>query len=177
MQLITIFYFKFSISNLAGIFQNTEICSNRDSTFEPIGLKNGGFNCFVNAVLQSLFACSPFRNFIMSIPHTRSRTNEQLREYLQAPTVVELCKLMTEISTQRSSTDAFSIYKIWTTHCGRTNAYEDAMEFLDFIIDKVDHEMLTVNYKLDPNDEKPFSTRFFYVFYTPGIGTRKSKRE
>lgn len=99
----------------------------------------------MNAVLQSLFACSPFRNFISSIPHPQNDAIEQSQEYLQAPTVVKLRDLMKKISTERICTDVESIYEIWTSHRGRADAYEDAMEFLDFLINKLDHEISTVS--------------------------------
>merc|ERR1712045_990169 len=41
----------------------------------PHGFKNPGVNnCFINVVIQSLFACRPFTNFLKTMPDVSSDT-------------------------------------------------------------------------------------------------------
>lgn len=102
----------------------------------------------MNAVLQSLFACSPFRNFIKSVRHRQGGEIEP-SDYLLAPTVLELRDLLIKISTERNSADVGSIYELWSMKTGLADKPEDAMEFLDFLINTLDTEILSVNNQTD----------------------------
>lgn len=129
------------------IFENEEF-SHEESTFEPLGFNNNRLNCFMNAVLQSLFACSPFRNFIKSVPHQQG-TGIEPSDYLLAPTFFEIRDLLRKISTQRNCADVALIYELWSAQTGLADNQEDAMEFLDFIINRLDTEVLLVNNQSD----------------------------
>lgn len=101
-------------------------------TFEPKGLINEGVNCFINAILQSLFACPPFRKFITSTQDSFS------------PTFLAFRNLFAEILASRNPTDVSCVYDLWRSFTKRKDVQEDAMEFLDFVINSLHEEMLSV---------------------------------
>lgn len=86
----------------------------------------------MNAILQALFACPPFRKFISSAQDSHS------------PTFVAFRDLLKEILASSNPTDVSGVYDIWSSFSKRTATHEDAMEFLDFVINSLHEEMLSV---------------------------------
>lgn len=105
-------------------------------TFEPRGLINAGVNCFLNAIVQALFACLPFRKFISSTQNSYS------------PTFLAFRDVFAEILASRNPTDVCGVYDLWCSFSERTDTQEDAMEFFDFVINSLHEGMLPVKIKI-----------------------------
>jgi len=139
--------------------------NHRASVIKPRGLSNRSNWCFVNAILQALLACPPFYNLMKAVPkdllargkilqavHTffaefsplehfpklnnRRRKNEDLPQ----GKILEPASIYNYLLNSLSPTDTFKVVE------GRQ---EDAEEFLTFLLNGLNDEMLALFKSVD----------------------------
>ncbi|KAJ6642063.1 Ubiquitin carboxyl-terminal hydrolase 10-A [Pseudolycoriella hygida] len=136
---------------------------NSSVSLRPRGLINRSNNCYMNASLQALVACPPFYNLMRSIPlnpdFLRSKTNtptvdamvELINEFSHLPPGARLPPNKKSHKKEDMSNDVVSekpfeptgIYRLWNSARPENEGrQEDAEEFLGFILNKLNDEML-----------------------------------
>ncbi|XP_055324192.1 putative mediator of RNA polymerase II transcription subunit 26 isoform X3 [Sitodiplosis mosellana] len=137
---------------------------NNSISLRPRGLTNRSNYCYINAILQALLACPPFYNLMKSIPLDapvqRFKTNtptidavhELVREFSNLPNGSRLHRrdkggnkkedVTFELVTD-SSIEPTAIHKLWnSTRNDNEGRQEDAEEFLGYVLNKLNDEML-----------------------------------
>lgn len=100
------------------------------------GLENFGNTCYANAVIQALYACTPFRSKIIEFHETSSKKKEA-RTLLTC-----LAKLYHKITTSKKPTGVMGPVKLINT-LKRINSqfqgetHQDAQEFLNFLLNDI----------------------------------------
>lgn len=151
-------------SLISDFFQKYKV--NNDSiSLRPRGLTNRSNYCYINAILQALVNCPPFYNLMKSIPLDQP----SLRFKTNTPTIDAMFELVREFSTlpegsrmQRrergnkkedvnnelvcdTSFEPLAIHKLWNaTRTNNEGSQEDAEEFLSYVLNKLNDEMLEV---------------------------------
>lgn len=140
--------------------------NNDPISLRPRGLTNRSNYCYINAILQALVACPPFYNLMKSIPLDQP----SLRFKTNTPTIDAMVELIREFSLlpegsrlQRRdrnnkkedvggelvcdpSFEPLAIHKLWnTTRIDNEGSQEDAEEFLSYVLNKLNDEMLEVS--------------------------------
>lgn len=148
----------------AEFFQKYKV-DNSSVSLRPRGLINRSNNCYMNASLQALVACPPFYNLMRSIPLQpivlRAKTNtptvdamvELINEFSHLPPGARLTQHKKSHKKEDVAYDLVSdqpfeptgIYKLWNSSRPENEGrQEDAEEFLGFILNKLNDEMLEV---------------------------------
>ncbi|XP_037037446.1 ubiquitin carboxyl-terminal hydrolase 10-A isoform X1 [Bradysia coprophila] len=143
-------------------FQKYKV-DNSSVSLRPRGLINRSNNCYMNASLQALVACPPFYNLMRSIPLQpvvlRSKTNtptvdamvELINEFSHLPPGARLTQHKKSHKKEDVAYDLVSdqpfeptgIYKLWNSARPENEGrQEDAEEFLGFLLNKLNDEML-----------------------------------
>lgn len=137
-------------------------------SLRPRGLTNRSNYCYINAILQALIGCPPFYNLIKSIP---KQITALMSEKTNTPTIHAMVQLISEfshlpagarlnnkrergrkrgddLSTELSCDPSFEpsvICKLWNnSRCDVEGRQEDAEEFLGYVLNKLNDEMLEV---------------------------------
>lgn len=140
---------------------------NKSISLRPRGLTNRSNYCYINAILQALLACPPFYNLMKSIPLDapvyRFKTNtptidavvELVREFSNLPNGSRLHRRdkggnkkedVTFELVCDPSIEPTAIHKLWnSTRNDNEGRQEDAEEFLGYVLNKLNDEMLEVN--------------------------------
>lgn len=152
--LISDFLLKYKVDNTA-------------ISLRPRGLTNRSNYCYINAILQALVACPPFYNLMKSMPldqpGLRFKTNtptidavvELVREFSNLPNGSRLQRrdkggnkkedLIYELVCD-PSIEPTAIHKLWnSTRSDSEGRQEDAEEFLGYVLNKLNDEMLEVS--------------------------------
>ncbi|XP_037938976.1 ubiquitin carboxyl-terminal hydrolase 10 [Teleopsis dalmanni] len=135
-------------------------------SLRPRGLTNRSNYCYINSILQALMGCSPFYNLIRSIPKQAATLCD-----VKTPTINAMISLMSNFSTLPSgqrlrtnnknskgkddlgvelqcdpSFEPTEIYKLWNESREEHSEgrQEDAEEFLGYVLNKLNDEMLEV---------------------------------
>ncbi|XP_018804399.1 PREDICTED: homeobox protein 5 [Bactrocera latifrons] len=134
-------------------------------SLRPRGLTNPSNYCYINSILQALLGCAPFYNLIRSIPKQAAALSE-----VRTPTVNALISFVSQFSTLPSGMrlrtnkgpkgkddlgselqcdSAFEpsdIYRLWIDSREEyvEGRQEDAEEFLSYVLNKLNDEMLEV---------------------------------
>ncbi|XP_036214946.2 putative uncharacterized protein DDB_G0271606 [Bactrocera oleae] len=134
-------------------------------SLRPRGLTNPSNYCYINSILQALLGCAPFYNLIRSIPKQAAALSE-----VRTPTVNALISFVSQFSTLPSGMrlrtnkgpkgkdelgselqcdSAFEpsdIYRLWVDSREEyvEGRQEDAEEFLSYVLNKLNDEMLEV---------------------------------
>lgn len=136
---------------------------NNPISLRPRGLTNRSNYCYINAILQALVACPPFYNLMKSIP----LDPPSMRFKTSTPTIDAVVELVKEFShlpngsrlTRRDkgnkkedvtfelicdpSIEPTAIHKLWnSTRMDNEGRQEDAEEFLGYVLNKLNDEML-----------------------------------
>lgn len=139
---------------------------NNSISLRPRGLTNRSNYCYINAILQALLACPPFYNLMKSIPLDapvfRFKTNtptidavvELVREFSNLPNGSRLHRRekggnkkedVTFELVCDQSIEPTAIHKLWnSTRNDNEGRQEDAEEFLGYVLNKLNDEMLEV---------------------------------
>lgn len=139
---------------------------NNSISLRPRGLTNRSNYCYINAILQALLACPPFYNLMKSIPldppNVRFKTNtptidavvELVREFSNLPNGSRLHRRdkggnkkedVTFELVCDQSIEPTAIHKLWnSTRDDNEGRQEDAEEFLGYVLNKLNDEMLEV---------------------------------
>ncbi|XP_031631021.1 ubiquitin carboxyl-terminal hydrolase 10-A isoform X4 [Contarinia nasturtii] len=137
---------------------------NNSISLRPRGLTNRSNYCYINAILQALLACPPFYNLMKSIPLDapvfRFKTNtptidavvELVREFSNLPNGSRLHRRdkggnkkedVTFELVCDQSIEPTAIHKLWnSTRNDNEGRQEDAEEFLGYVLNKLNDEML-----------------------------------
>jgi len=147
--------------------------NHRSSMIKPRGLSNRNNWCFVNAILQALVACPPFYNLLKSMPY----------ETMKRASMVKVTKVVHDFVAEFAPLDHFpkinrrdkgkknedlplgmtfeasSIFQFLLNLTSDTfkvedGRQEDAEEFLTFLLNEVNDEMLLLLKLLVENDEE-----------------------
>lgn len=135
-------------------------------SLRPRGLMNRSNYCYINSILQALVGCPPFYNLMKSIPKQPSNMST---EKTNTPTINAMMQLISEfshlppgvrlnrrekgqkkddLSGDLQCDTAFEptgIYKLWNaTRADVEGRQEDAEEFLGYVLNKLNDEMLEV---------------------------------
>lgn len=134
-------------------------------SLRPRGFTNRSTYCYINAILQAFIACPPFYNLMKAIPvqpHSlRTKTStptidamiELVNEFSHLPPGAKLNRRekvnkKEDISYDVPTDPAFeptAVHKLWNgTRADNEGRQEDAEEFLGFILNKLNDEMLEV---------------------------------
>ncbi|XP_037816014.1 ubiquitin carboxyl-terminal hydrolase 10 [Lucilia sericata] len=135
-------------------------------SLRPRGLTNRSNYCYINSILQALLGCSPLYNLIRSIPKQAANLCE-----VKTPTVNAMMTFMSNFSNLPSGLrlrnskggkgnkddlggdlqcdpafEPTEIYKLWNDSREEhvEGRQEDAEEFLSYILNKLNDEMLEV---------------------------------
>uniref|UniRef100_A0A1A9W534 ubiquitinyl hydrolase 1 n=1 Tax=Glossina brevipalpis TaxID=37001 RepID=A0A1A9W534_9MUSC len=134
-------------------------------SLRPRGLTNRSNYCYINSILQALLGCAPFYNLIRSIPKQAAVLCE-----VKTPTVNAMITFMSnfsnlptglrlrttkgpknkdDLSGELQCDSAFEpteIYKLWNDSREEhvEGRQEDAEEFLSYILNKLNDEMLEI---------------------------------
>uniref|UniRef100_A0A1B0FB30 ubiquitinyl hydrolase 1 n=1 Tax=Glossina morsitans morsitans TaxID=37546 RepID=A0A1B0FB30_GLOMM len=134
-------------------------------SLRPRGLTNRSNYCYINSILQALLGCAPFYNLIRSIPKQAAALCE-----VKTPTVNAMITFMSnfsnlptglrlrttkgpknkdDLSGELQCDPAFEpteIYKLWNDSREEhvEGRQEDAEEFLSYILNKLNDEMLEI---------------------------------
>lgn len=148
---------------------------NNSISLRPRGLANRSNYCYINAILQALMACPPFYNLMKSIPldapTMRFKTNtptidavvELVREFSNLPNGSRLHRHRDNNKGGNKKEDVTfelvcdpsieptAIHKLWnSTRNDNEGRQEDAEEFLGYVLNKLNDEMLEVSVLHDP---------------------------
>lgn len=140
---------------------------NNAISLRPRGLTNRSNYCYMNAILQALIACPPFFNLMKSIPLEKAALNQKSN----TPTIEAMGELVRafshfpngqrlhgrenrnsnkkeDISYELACDPSFepiTIHKLWnSTRSDNEGRQEDAEEFLSYVLNKLNDEMLEV---------------------------------
>lgn len=154
-------------------------------SLRPRGLTNRSNYCYINAILQALVACPPFYNLMKAIPLDQP----SLRFKTNTPTIDAMVELVREFSLlpqgsrlQRRdkggnkkedvtyelicdpSFEPLAIHKLWNaTRIDNEGSQEDAEEFLSYVLNKLNDEMLEVSFFLSLlKKKKNFTIMLYY---------------
>ncbi|XP_013104013.2 putative mediator of RNA polymerase II transcription subunit 26 [Stomoxys calcitrans] len=135
-------------------------------SLRPRGLTNRSNYCYINSILQALLGCSPLYNLMRSIPKQAANLCE-----VKAPTINAMMSFMSNFSNLPSGLrlrtakggkgnkddlaaelqcdpafEPTEIYKLWNDSREEhvEGRQEDAEEFLSYILNKLNDEMLEV---------------------------------
>ncbi|XP_053953660.1 PDZ and LIM domain protein Zasp [Anastrepha ludens] len=134
-------------------------------SLRPRGLTNPSNYCYINSILQALLGCAPFYNLIRSIPKQAAALSE-----VRTPTVNALISFVSQLSTLPSGLrlrtnkgpkgkdelgselqcdsafEPIEIYRLWANSREEyvEGRQEDAEEFLSYVLNKLNDEMLEV---------------------------------
>lgn len=139
---------------------------NNAISLRPRGLTNRSNYCYINAILQALVACPPFFNLMKAIPLDapahRLKTNtptidavvELVREFSNLPNGSRLQRRdkggnkKEDVTYELACDTSFeptAIHKLWnSTRSDSEGRQEDAEEFLGYVLNKLNDEMLEV---------------------------------
>ncbi|XP_045450582.1 ubiquitin carboxyl-terminal hydrolase 10-like [Melitaea cinxia] len=138
---------------------------NRPISLLPRSLTNRSNYCYVNAILQALFACSPFNNMLTALPSSQARSGNS-----STPSIDSLKVLCSEYSMVASSSrsghrrtavtgpplDGFASVRVLRAlrqfSGAQGNRQEDAEEFLSCILNTLNDEMLEVIKANEPEE-------------------------
>lgn len=150
---------------LSEFLQNYKVDNNAVS-LRPRGLTNRSNYCYMNAILQALVACSPFYNLMKAIPIQSAA----LRTKTSTPTIDAMIELVNEFGSLPPGSrlarrekgnhkkediaydvvcdaafEPIAIHKLWnSTRSESEGRQEDAEEFLGYVLNKLNDEMLEV---------------------------------
>lgn len=137
------------------------------ASLRPRGLTNPSNYCYINSILQALMGCAPFYNLIRSIP----KQLVALSTEVNTPTINAMLQFASEFSTLPSGLrlsrplkqvkgkdevggelhcdpafEPSAIYKLWNDSREEhvEGRQEDAEEFLGYVLNKLNDEMLEV---------------------------------
>uniref|UniRef100_A0A1A9VAM9 ubiquitinyl hydrolase 1 n=1 Tax=Glossina austeni TaxID=7395 RepID=A0A1A9VAM9_GLOAU len=134
-------------------------------SLRPRGLTNRSNYCYINSILQALLGCAPFYNLIRSIPKQAAALCEVktptvnamitfIANFSNLPTGLRLRttkgpKNKDDLSGELQCDPAFEpteIYKLWNDSREEhvEGRQEDAEEFLSYILNKLNDEMLEI---------------------------------
>lgn len=135
-------------------------------SLRPRGLTNRSNYCYINAILQALIACPPFYNMVKSLPldspSFRFKTStptidamyELIREFCSFPSGVRLSRRerngkKEDMSYELICDPSFeptAVHKLWnSSRIDVEGRQEDAEEFLGYVLNKLNDEMLEVS--------------------------------
>lgn len=139
---------------------------NNAISLRPRGLTNRSNYCYINAILQALVACPPFYNLMKAMPLDapahRFKTNtptidavvELVREFSNLPSGSRLqrrdkgANKKEDVTYELACDTSFeptAIHKLWnSTRNDSEGRQEDAEEFLGYVLNKLNDEMLEV---------------------------------
>lgn len=139
---------------------------NNAISLRPRGLTNRSNYCYINTILQALVACPPFYNLMKAIPLDapthRFKTNtptidavvELVREFSNLPNGSRLQRRdkvgnkKEDVTYELACDTSFeptAIHKLWnSTRSDSEGRQEDAEEFLGYVLNKLNDEMLEV---------------------------------
>ena len=140
---------------------------NNSVSLRPRGLTNRSNYCYINSILQALVACPPFYNLMKAIPQEqpafRLKTNtptidamiELVREFSQLPPGSRLQRPVKNANKKEDlafdlvcdpAFEPTAIHKLWnSTRSDNEGRQEDAEEFLSYVLNKLNDEMLEVS--------------------------------
>ncbi|CAB4069129.1 USP10 [Lepeophtheirus salmonis] len=129
-------------------FLKKYVLNHKSFFVKPRGLSNRSNWCFVNAILQALIGCPPFFNLIRALPPLLLENGSVLKslsDFMSEFSPME--KFPKQHHRRNKKTEDLMIGK------GRQ---EDAEEFLTFLLNRVNDEMLALMKKLDdsPGEEE-----------------------
>eukprot|EP00096_Caligus_rogercresseyi_P003296 TRINITY_DN1608_c0_g1_i2.p1 TRINITY_DN1608_c0_g1~~TRINITY_DN1608_c0_g1_i2.p1 ORF type:complete len:824 (+),score=362.19 TRINITY_DN1608_c0_g1_i2:165-2636(+) len=151
-----------------GEFLRSYSLNHRSFTVKPRGLSNRSNWCFANAILQALLGCPPFFNLIRALPplllekgSILSSLSEFMAEFSpmeKAPAKHRRNKKPEDLNVGPTF-EASSIFRILLslppteTFKVVEGRQEDAEEFLTFLLNRVNDEMLALLKKLDEDPQ------------------------
>jgi len=109
-------------------------------SFNPCGLNNTDNKCFMNVILQSLLSTSPFVNLLLSFQNLKIPKKYQYTK-LFVDFSIQYQKFGSHHQNSFSATDFISsLNEFYTTG---PNLQEDAQEYMNFLLTKLDTELNT----------------------------------
>lgn len=153
-------------------YQFADMLTKHKTNFSPVSLRPRGLTnpsnyCYINSILQALMGCAPFYNLIKSIPKQLAALSSEVK----TPTINAMLQFTSEFSSLPSGLrlnrpqkqvkgkddmgsdlhcdpafEPTAIYKLWNDSREEhvEGRQEDAEEFLGYVLNKLNDEMLEV---------------------------------